>query len=452
MLEDIQDKETTWDKLKRNILPKHFKKPPLDRDKHSRPAQNKKAKHSRVKRGHAAKKDQSRTKAKYQRKKAKRGRTRMGLDDARGFDTHEPDPYQLVRDDRTRKKGVARASMSRGLNKQILPLQSQEFDQVFRMRKDMDRKQRHKKKKHSYMSGQPNGPSSSNRLPDQTEDFESQFLKLKPELKESEILSSKLASKTSSVSVGRVSRNNARKPSGIKKKRVVALSINSESSPEVLEKKGRRLTRKVKIKRGVGRETKKGLQKLRKLDPVQVMMAPPKDKPRGARDHPREVRDSSKFSTKRMKVIKKKSNFQNFMEKLERIDRVDQGPKRLARVQRQREERVKNEYFQSRKGSRSRDQESAMRSNRFSVQNGPNPLTNVSRRDFTQDRPNKSMEDAPPAYPERLSVKPMAKGEQLLLTQNEGRDMLQPIWGWVEGLSQRELSEVLNQLTQCEAD
>lgn len=452
MLDDIQDKETTWDKVKRNIMPKYFKKAPHDRDKLTRQHQPKKAKHSQMKRRIAVKKDQSRTKAKFQRKKNKRGRMRPGTNEAKETDPSESDPYQLIYDERIRKRGVARGSKSRGLDKQGGPLRSQDFDQVFRMRKEIDRKQRYKKKKNSYLSGQPNGPSSSNQLPEKVEDLEAQFMRLKPELKESEILSSKLASKASSVSIGRPNRKNGRKPSGIKKKKVIELSINSESSLEKIEKKGRRLPRKTKVKRVPGRDTKKGPQKLRKIDAVQMMMASLRDRPSGIREPPRETRDNSKFSTKRTKVIKKKSNFQNFMEKLERIDRVEKGPRRMGKAQKQREERVKNEYFQSRKGSQSREQESGLRSNRFSVQNGQNPLTGFSTREFVTERPNKSMEEAIGDFPERFSVKPMAEAGQLLLTQNEERDKLQPIWEWVEKLNQREFSEVLNQLTQCETD
>jgi hypothetical protein len=141
------------------------------------------------------------------------------------------------------------------------------------------------------------------------------------------------------------------------------------------------------------------------------------------------------------------------MEKMEKIEKIEKANNKRQKAQKQKEEKVKNEYYRSRKGSQQKIEIMTQGSTRFSVQNGQIPLSKIKTNNSVFDGGDIKNRDRSNEkgikMKGRFSVKPMAEGEQLLLTQNEGRDRLKPIWGWVENLDQNELSEVLNQLTKC---
>jgi hypothetical protein len=483
MLDDIQDKvPSNWDKMKKNIFPKCFKKIMNDKTKQISKSTQEKIKDVNNKKGNYAQllrkkthnnKNQSRNKIKLGRKKTKRGKqnvkktaVKVGLDNFKQIQLNEMDPYEMIIKDKTKKKATNRISKSRNLNKTPKVLKSQDFDKVFRLRKDFEMQYK-KKKKNSYLSNQPVGLISP--IENKDKGFSKQFLRFKTELQESEILSSKLASRKSSFSLEKkptqnvVRRKTSRLKFAKKKGQLRALSINSSSSEDehIFKLKKTKKAKKEQKKqfknknKNQSKDFRKGFQKLKNFDPTYGLMSTMKSRAnKQYGEFLNEPRDQSRYSTKRTKVIKKKSNFENFMEKMEKIEKIEKNNKRQLKSQKQKEERVKNEYYKSRKGSQQQIEISNNQgSTRFSVRNGQISTIKNLKKDsaFDIDR-SKNQEKAKEKFPtdrRRLSVKPMAEGGQLLLTQNEERDRLRPIWGWIETLNQNELSEVLNQLTQC---
>ena len=358
--------------MKRTIIPKFFKKSTNEREKQvlrGPPKERlkefgrKKMKYSQMmKKKNQSKKDQSKNKQKGFKRKTKRlkqvngkNNFKVNHENFQDIKLSEMNPYNLGNDDHFRIRNETRISKSRNLDKKLVTLKSQDFDQVFRLKKEFDNRQKNKKKKNSYLSSQPIGvlPLNNNYSIEKRKKNEvvKHFTQNKGDLKESEILSSKLASKSSSVSLEkRKLKNNYRMKSGLKyqkkKSQNRPLSINSTSSSEEVtkEKKFKKDQKRPKARSKLGRGNRSGFDKLKKIDPNNMMMFTMKSKnQKQFAEMFNEQKDQSRYSSKRMKVIKKKSNFQNFMEKLEKIDKEEY--RKRQKVDKQKEERVKNEYF-----------------------------------------------------------------------------------------------------------
>ena len=467
MLEDIQDKESIpspWNKIKKKIMPKFFKKSPKERE--SQPFREykekprefaRKAQKAQMpgvnKRRVQTKKDHSRPKPKNKpyRRKTKRIRQvngkatpKVGPGNFQDIRLNEVNPYDLAVDP---DMPVVRAS--RKGPSQIVTLRSQDFDQVFRLRKEFDQRQQAKKKKYSYMSNKP--LDLKNLKPDKSKEKSKRAAKsrnltgLKGDFKTSNISSSR----TSSISLKKqASRNKMRTKSGLQfkreKKQQINLSINSSFSSDIEMAKGKRKKDprwKLKGKTKVGKEQRNGNNKGRGQDFMMFTLTGKNTKDFG--EKVKGVRDSSRYSTKRMKVIKKKSNFQNFMEKIEKIEKIDKVEKK-----RQKDERVNNEYFRSRKGSQPPADNMDIKSNRYSIRNETSPLENLISLENNEPKVINQV-FSPQVQVPRTSLKASLNPDILRINPSQETKRLRPIWNWVETLNQEELSDVLNQLTQC---